>query len=220
MAKSLQNINLHNFCLIESMATKFQSKTNFVNNTSNYVMTDSSKSTLGLYSIPYNFPGTSTYAGPILTVYRMQSPALFQNIFKFCTFLLKFFNIFPFFLAFFHPISENCTHAINFQNRPRYQRNFHINYESNPFRHKKWMGYSRKKKSGGIEVIIFLKTALEFLVFLLHLWKFETKQRFTPRNPTNNFITPQKLRLRPPGNSTLFLVNPWKFFILNPRVFF
>ena len=49
---------------------------------------------------------------------RTKSPALFQNIFKFCTFLpkfsitLTFCNIsLPFFL-------KNCTHAFNFQNRP------------------------------------------------------------------------------------------------------
>ena len=32
----------------------------------------------------------------------MQSPALFQNIFKFCTFLPKFSNILPFFALFKH----------------------------------------------------------------------------------------------------------------------
>ena len=38
-------MNFHNFCLIEGTVNKFYSNANFVNNTSNYVMTDSSKST-------------------------------------------------------------------------------------------------------------------------------------------------------------------------------
>ena len=36
--------------------------------------------------------------------YRMQSPALFKNIFKFCTFLHKYSNNFPYF-------SKNGMHA-------------------------------------------------------------------------------------------------------------
>ena len=49
---------------------------------------------------------------------RTQSPALFQNIFKFCTFLPKFSNIFPFLTIFFPLFLKNCTHALTFQNRP------------------------------------------------------------------------------------------------------
>ena len=51
--------------------------------------------------------------GPFLAVYcvyRTQSLALFQNIFKFCTFLRKFSNILPFFALFM----KNCTHALTF----------------------------------------------------------------------------------------------------------
>ena len=53
-----------------------------------------------------------------------------------------------------------------------------------------WAIPEKKKKTGGVEDINVLKTPLEFLVFLLHPWKFQTKQGFTPRNSTNNFFTP------------------------------
>ena len=47
------------------------------------------------------------------------------------------------------------------------------------------MGYIPEKKTGGwIEDILFWKLPLEFLGFLLYPWKFQTKQGFTPRNPT------------------------------------
>ena len=44
---------------------------------------------------------------------RTHEAALFQNIFKFCTFLPKFSNILPFFAL----SLKNCTHAVSFWNR-------------------------------------------------------------------------------------------------------
>ena len=66
---------------------------------------------------------------------------------------------------------------------------------------------------------------LEMLGFLLHPCEFQTKQSFTLRNSTKFCETPRKfqgLKPRPleilhdhflitSGNSTLFLINPWKF---------
>ena len=46
--------------------------------------------------------------------YHMQSPVLLQNIFKFCTFLPKFSNIFPFFNISVSFFLKNCTHALTF----------------------------------------------------------------------------------------------------------
>ena len=51
---------------------------------------------------------------------HMHDAALFQNIFKFCTFLHKFSNILPFFCLFFALFLRNLTHALTFQNRPCY----------------------------------------------------------------------------------------------------
>ena len=54
-----------------------------------------------IHEIEYSWSVNIDNAGPILAVYcvyySMQSPAIFQNIFKFCTFLCKFSNILPFF---------------------------------------------------------------------------------------------------------------------------
>ena len=49
----------------------------------------------------------------------VESPALFQNIFKFCTFLSKFSNILPcfalfkHFFLFFGLLLKNCMHALS-----------------------------------------------------------------------------------------------------------
>ena len=51
-----------------------------------------------------------------------------------------------------------------------------------------WIVPEKKKTGGGGH--IFLETPLEFLGFLLFPWKFETKQGFTPRNPTKLRNTP------------------------------
>ena len=48
--------------------------------------------------------------------YCMQSPALFQNIFK--LFFAQTFIDFALFQHFFTIFLKNCTHALNFQNRP------------------------------------------------------------------------------------------------------
>ena len=45
---------------------------------------------------------------------RTQSPALFQNIFKSCTFLAKFPNILPFFNIFLPFFLENHMHSLTF----------------------------------------------------------------------------------------------------------
>ena len=55
----------------------------------------------------------SSAKAPILAVYCiqiycMQSPSLFQNTFKFCTFLPKFSNIFPSLFL------KNCMHVLTF----------------------------------------------------------------------------------------------------------
>ena len=44
--------------------------------------------------------------------------ALFQNIYKFCTFLPKFSNIFPFFALFVALFLKNHMHTLTIQNRP------------------------------------------------------------------------------------------------------
>ena len=90
------------------------------------------------------------------------------------------------------------------------------------------LGYSRKKSIQGGWGQTFLETPWNFLGFLLYPWKYQTKQSFTPRNSTKLCYTPQKLYglkprpleipyeffLIPPGNSTLFLISPWKFYLL------
>ena len=52
--------------------------------------------------------------------------ALFQNIFKFCTFLPNFSNILPFFNIFFALFLKNRTQALNAMNHSRGNR-FEIN---------------------------------------------------------------------------------------------
>ena len=42
--------------------------------------------------------------------------------------------------------------------------------------------FQKKKKTSGIEEILFLKLPLEFLGFLFYPWKLQKKQSFTPRN--------------------------------------
>ena len=91
-----------------------------------------------------------------------------------------------------------------------------------------------KKQAGRVEDITVLKSPLEFLVFLLQPWKNPGKTRLHPEKLHKQFFHPLEI-LRPktktPGNSTLFLINPWKihlpflqypwkFHILNPRFFF
>ena len=104
------------------------------------------------------------------------------------------------------------------------------------------MNYSRKNPNrGGGRGYTFMKPLLEFFnFFLLYPWKFQTKQSSTPGYSTTLcYITwkfqGQKQRpleiphffLATLGNSTLFLINPWKlhtlfiwnlwkFHILNP----
>ena len=89
------------------------------------------------------------------------------------------------------------------------------------------MSYSRKKKQEGFRTYFFENPPGIFRFFTL-LWKIKTKQGFIPTNSTKLCYTPQKfycLKPRPleiphdfflitPGNSTLFLINPWKIHLL------
>ena len=49
---------------------------------------------------------------------RTQSPALFQNSFRFCTIQSKFSIILPFFCPSFTLFQKNCMHMLIFWNRP------------------------------------------------------------------------------------------------------
>ena len=79
----------------------------------------------------------------------------------------------------------------------------------------------------------FFEKPLEFFILLLYPWKFQTKQSFTSGNSTKLCYILWKLQAqkprpktkRPgeithcfflvtPGNSTSFLINPWKFHML------
>ena len=95
------------------------------------------------------------------------------------------------------------------------------------------MGYSRKNPNrgrggGGSCGYTFLKKTLESFIFLLYPWKFHTKQSSTPGYSTKlcqipwNFQGQKQIPLEIPhyfflvtlGNSTSFLINPWKFHML------
>ena len=79
-----------------------------------------------------------------------------------------------------------------------------------------------------------MKSPLEFLVFLLHPWKNPDKTRLQPEKLHKQFFHSLEIlrrKTKTPGNSTLFLTNPWKihlsflqypwkFHILNAPVFF
>ena len=79
----------------------------------------------------------------------------------------------------------------------------------------------KKKLTGGLRTYLIL-------CFFLYPWKFQTKQSFSPRNSTKLRYTTQKFKgLKPRpleilhnffliilGNSTLFLIKPWKFYLL------
>ena len=74
-------------------------------------------------------------SGLLRAIIEMQSPALFQNIFKFCTFLPKFSNIFPFFALFF---LKNRTHALTFLEKAL---DIQTDFEKRCFRKKKVLHY-------------------------------------------------------------------------------
>ena len=75
-----------------------------------------------------------------------------------------------------------------------------------------------------------LPPPLEFFIFLLYPWKFQAKQSSTPGNPQifltslgNSKVKNQETKtpgnstnfsLVALGNSTSFLINPWKFHML------
>ena len=92
------------------------------------------------------------------------------------------------------------------------------------------MGYSRKIQTGGSGFSETSPALLEFFIFLLYPWKFQTKQSCATLFPQNcGKLGPlpfgnSKAKNRPPGNSKLFyfflvtlrkytglLHNPWKF---------
>ena len=54
---------------------------------------------------------------------------------------------------------------------------------------------------------------IEFLGFLLYLWKFQTKESFTPTNSTKLLHILEILRhkTKAPGNSIFFFDQAWKF---------
>ena len=86
------------------------------------------------------------------------------------------------------------------------------------------MGYFRKNPNRrGVEA--FLKTLLEFFILLLYPWKFQTKQNSTTKlcQVPWKFQGEKQRALEIPhyfflvslaGNSTSFLINPWKFHML------
>ena len=95
------------------------------------------------------------------------------------------------------------------------------------------MGFSRKNQKrrgggGGGGDSFFENPHGLFFIFLLNPWKFQTKQSSTLGNFTKLCYIPLKLqgqKQRPLeilhysflvtlGNSTLFLINPWKFYML------
>ena len=70
------------------------------------------------------------------------------------------------------------------------------------------------------------KKTLGILVFLLYPWKFQTRQSFTYlwelhkivlRPKPGTLEIPNNLFLITPGNSQLFLINPWKFHFPLPQ---
>ena len=73
-------------------------------------------------------------------------------------------------------------------------------------------GYSRKKQTNRrVKDILCLKTSLEFLSFLLYLWKFKTKQSFTPQKLHKILLHPSEI-LRPKIKThMIFFDHPWKF---------
>ena len=85
--------------------------------------------------------------------------------------------------------------------------------------------FQKKSKHQGYN---FLKKPLEFFIFLLYPWKFQTKQSSAHGYSTKLCQIPWKFQgqkqkpLEIPhyfflvtlGNSTLFLINPWKFHML------
>ena len=97
-----------------------------------------------------------------------------------------------------------------------------------------WNGLFQKKSKqgdgggGGSCGYTFLKKTLESFIFLLYPWKFHTKQSSTPGYSTKlcqipwNFQGQKQIPLEIPhyfflvtlGNSTSFLINPWKFHML------
>ena len=76
------------------------------------------------------------------------------------------------------------------------------------------MGYSRKKikQVGGGWGLghTFSKTLLEFFIFLLYPWKFQTKQSSTPRNSTKFLLDPLEINSRVKNQDPW----PWKFHII------
>ena len=90
------------------------------------------------------------------------------------------------------------------------------------------LGYFRKKTSRGVEGILFWKTPWIFSFFLLYPWKFQTKQSSTPHMhleiSQNCFRSLGNFKAKSQdswkfhitfffftvGNSTSFLINPWK----------
>ena len=90
------------------------------------------------------------------------------------------------------------------------------------------LGYFRKKNKQGGWGDTFLKNTLDFFIFLLYPWKFQTKQSSTPHMhlevSQNCFRSLGNFKAKSQdswkfhitffffkvGNSTSFLINPWK----------
>ena len=79
------------------------------------------------------------------------------------------------------------------------------------------MGYSRKNPNGAGGVRIYFFENLEFFIFLLYSWKFQTKQSSNPGIFHKIVLDPLKIprpKTKTPGNSTSVLINTWKFHML------
>ena len=68
---------------------------------------------------------------------------------------------------------------------------------------------------GGVRIYFFEN--LEFFIFLLYSWKFQTKQSSNPGIFHKIVLDPLKIprpKTKTPGNSTSVLINTWKFHML------
>ena len=80
------------------------------------------------------------------------------------------------------------------------------------------MGYSRKKSKWGVEDIL-LKTLLEIFIFFTLPLEIADKTKLSPWIFHKIVLDPMEIPhysfLVTPGNSTLFLINHWKFHMLS-----
>ena len=100
---------------------------------------------------------------------------------------------------------------------------------------KYWMCWDIPEKKGGVEDILFWNLPVEYFIFLgleipgktkLHLWKFYKIVLDSLKIPRPKTKSPGNFTLFflvTLGNSSLFLINSWKFHMLffwNPRKFY